>query len=144
MVFSWKILPEVNKSFMNQSLNIDDVIVSADKSRKCLIDSKSGLLCRLFTSGFGRPDTADVNVNRKRSVTAVVTVNRKQPDTAVATIMTLTEKVLRCSEDDYFGAWIIGLIHCGLITPCSDIDVGQYWLSKWHAAWGHQAIHYLK
>ena len=74
---------------MNQSLNIDDVIVSADKSRKCLIGSRSGLLCRLFTSGFGPPDTADVTINRKRPVTALVTVNRKRPDTAVATIMTL-------------------------------------------------------
>ena len=78
---------------MNQSLNIDEVIVSADKSRKCLIGSKSGLLCRLFTSGFGRPDTADLTVNRKRPVTAVVTVNRKRPDTAVATIMTLKEDI---------------------------------------------------
>ena len=79
---------------MNQSLNIDEVIVSADKSRKCLIGSKSGLLCRLFTSGFGRPDTADLTVNRKRPVTAVVTVNRKRPDTAVATIMTLNGNFL--------------------------------------------------
>ena len=89
MVFACKILPEANKSSMNRSLNIDDVIIPAEKSWKSVIGSKFGLLCRLFTSGFGRPDTADVNVNRRRPVTAVVTVNRKRPDTAVMTIMTL-------------------------------------------------------
>ena len=103
MVFSQKILPEANKSFMNQSLNIDEVIVSADKSRKCLIGSKSGLLCRLFTSGFGRPDTADLTVNRKRPVTAVVTVNRKRPDTAVATIMTLSDRTDKAQFPYFLG-----------------------------------------
>ena len=30
--------------------------------------------------------------------------------------------------------------HCGLVTPCDEIDLGQHWFGEWLGAWGHQAI----
>ena len=33
-----------------------------------------------------------------------------------------------------------GSTHCCLMTPYSDIDLGQHWLRKWLVAWRHQAI----
>ena len=34
----------------------------------------------------------------------------------------------------------IFFFHCGLVTPYSDIDLGQgeYWLTQWLVAWRHQ------
>ena len=41
----------------------------------------------------------------------------------------------------YFGdIYSISLIHCGLVTPYGEIDLGQHWLRQWLVAWQHQAI----
>ena len=35
------------------------------------------------------------------------------------------------------------LIHCGLMMPCGDIDLGQHRLRQWLVAWWHQAITWI-
>ena len=32
------------------------------------------------------------------------------------------------------------LSHCGLVMPCSKINLDQHWLKQWLVAWRHQAI----
>ena len=39
---------------------------------------------------------------------------------------------------DYFS--ILGLTHCGLVTPYGDKELCQHWLRWWLVAWWHQAI----
>ena len=39
-----------------------------------------------------------------------------------------------------YGAFQGKLIHCGLVMPYGDIDMGQHWLRQWLVASWHQAI----
>ena len=40
----------------------------------------------------------------------------------------------------FIGTPNYGLIHCGILTPCGNIDLGQHWLRYLLAAWCRQAI----
>ena len=48
----------------------------------------------------------------------------------------VTVRMLKARSD----AWSCWLMHCGLMTPYGDRDLGQHWLRQWLVAWRHQVI----